>query len=545
MALQRGCSRVIAGTAYDDVTVTSLIPTITGTQTQVVNVPTTILSTYIGTIRGQVTQEVFTITGAVPGTTLIPASGYLTSLVVTSTPVSYIYSTVCPTSTTTSSSVLPTTTTTSTTTTTTPPPSSSSTTTSRTTTTTPPPTTSSSSSSTTTTTSSVPPTSTSFSTVTVPASRSSSSSSSTANPTALSNASNGKNNSSSSSNTGAIAGGVVGGVAALAILAGLGFWFFRRRSNKHERDFDPFSNDDPWNPAAADAGGARFSKADELAYGGGGGGGSGGGGGYEGAGYAGAGAGLAGAGAALGYGAAHSRSRSDASHEKGDPYYAPVATAGSPPRRTSRRKAPPSAEQDMYYGGAGAMSSEGHGGEYGYASAYDEGGYGADAYAQQQHQYYAQQPQTPYGQPGGIMQYPGQQPPAQATTYPPQLYSASSPTNSGGGIPYHHSTGSDGGAGAHSYDAHPNPNQQEQLRGPSPPTALVPGTVGSPAPSHRSIPQLGAMQFEQHEPMPMPGSQGHEQPLRVVNDDDPYGGMDDAAAYHYQQQQYGQGYGQR
>ena len=105
--------------------------------------------------------------------------------------------------------------------------------------------------------------------------------------------------------------------------------------------------------------------------------------------------------------------------------------------------------------------------------------------------------------------------------------------------------GSDGAGGASSYEP------QEHLRGPSPPAALVPGAVSSPAPSHRSIPQLGAMQFEQPQPpMPMPGSgsseYGGQQPLRVVNDggEDPYGGMDDAGgnAYHYQQQQ--QYYGQ-
>lgn len=204
----------------------------------------------------------------------------------------------------------------------------------------------------------------------------------------------------------------------------------------------------------------------------------------------------------------------------------------------------------MYYGGG--MSSEGHAageGEYGYASAYDEGAYeGADPYTQQQ--YYAQQqPQVPYGQPGEIMQYPGQTtyPPQQQQQQPQQLYPAS-PTNSGG-IPYqqhHQSMGSDGASA---------PSEpQEHLRGPSPPAALVPGAVGSPAPSHRSIPQLGAMQFEQQSqpPMPMPGSGssdygGQQQPLRVVNDggEDPYGGMDDAGgnAYHYQQQQpqyYGQ-----
>jgi hypothetical protein len=207
----------------------------------------------------------------------------------------------------------------------------------------------------------------------------------------------------------------------------------------------------------------------------------------------------------------------------------------------------------MYYGGG--MSSEGHAageGEYGYASAYDEGAYGggADPYAQQQ-QYYAQQQQqlqAPYGQPGEIMQYPGQTtyPPQQQQQQPQQLYPAS-PTNSGG-IPYHQqhqSMGSDGAGGASSYEP------QEHLRGPSPPAALVPGAVSSPAPSHRSIPQLGAMQFEQPQPpMPMPGSgsseYGGQQPLRVVNDggEDPYGGMDDAGgnAYHYQQQQ--QYYGQ-
>ena len=87
---QAGCSRVIAETVYETVTATTRIPTITGTRTAVVNLPVvrpppppfyrrvsladtarhnaqSTLSTYIGTIRGQVTQEVFTITGVQRG----------------------------------------------------------------------------------------------------------------------------------------------------------------------------------------------------------------------------------------------------------------------------------------------------------------------------------------------------------------------------------------------------------------------------------------------------------------------------------------------
>ncbi|POY72047.1 hypothetical protein BMF94_4917 [Rhodotorula taiwanensis] len=556
---QVGCSSVIAGTAYATATVTTLIPTITGTRTQVVAGPAeTSFSTIIGTIRGIPTTQVFTV--EVPGvqTTLIPVSGYLTSLVLQSTPVSYIYSTVCPTTTPavtpTTTSTLSTSTTTSTTTTSTTtsaPPSTISSRTTTTTTTTPPPS-SSSSSSTISSSTTTPAQSTSTSFVIVPAS---SSSSGNTSATALSNAANGKNN-SSSSNTGAIAGGVVGGIAVLAVLAGLGFWFFRRRSNKHEHEFDPFSNDDPWNPAvegmgggAAGAGGygaARYSKADELAYADGG---------HH---LNSSTAGLAGAGAAaaFGYGGAHGRSRSDHSHEKGDAaYYAPVSSAGSPPRRTSRRKAPPSAEQhEMYYtggaGGGNGMSSDGHGGEYGYASAYDDpamygSAHDADPYGQQYYPPPQQQPQVPYGQPGGLMQYPGQG----APTYPPQQQQQAVGGGGGGGaIAYHHS--SSPSDGRHSYGA--TGNEQEYLSegaaAMAPPSALVPGNVASPAPSHRSIPHLGAMQFE-HDPMPMPG-QGH-QALRVMNDaEDPYGGMDDAQQqqhyyHHQQQQQYGGAYHQQ
>lgn len=91
---QAGCSRVIAETAYETITATTRIPTITGTRTAVVNLPVvrphplfyrrfslltrchaqSTLSTYIGTIRGQVTQEVFTITGVQRGCVAPPGS---------------------------------------------------------------------------------------------------------------------------------------------------------------------------------------------------------------------------------------------------------------------------------------------------------------------------------------------------------------------------------------------------------------------------------------------------------------------------------------
>lgn len=89
MALEPGCSRVTAGIAYETATLTSRIQTIVGTRTQVVQVPTVSsrppeqgppggstpgshpltlrlpqvsLSTYLGTIRGQPTSEIFTVT---------------------------------------------------------------------------------------------------------------------------------------------------------------------------------------------------------------------------------------------------------------------------------------------------------------------------------------------------------------------------------------------------------------------------------------------------------------------------------------------------
>lgn len=394
----------------------------------------------------------------------------------------------------------------------------------------------------------------------MPASRSSSS---TVDPNATALAAANKNNSSSGTSTGAIAGGVVGGVVALALLAGLLVWCFRRRSSKHPQDFDPFSNDDPWDPAARDGGaGGHFSKADEFQA-------------YSDGGplhhsqsaLAGAGAGLAGAGVGAGAGAAylHGRNRSDASHEKADgAFYAPVSSSGSPPRRASRRKAPPSAEQDMYYATGRALSSDGHsgGGEYGYGgTAYDDhlganayghdggaGPYAADPYAQafyapqQQHQ----QQQVPYGQPGGLMQYPGQG----APTYPPAPAPSQGPTSGGGGggIPYHQSSASG--------DQHQHQYQEDLLQehladsAAATPGALVPGQVSSPAPSHRSIPHLGAMSFEH----PDGGATGGQGPggssLRVVNEEDPYGGIggDDggAAAYYQQQPARGQyGYGQQ
>ncbi|GAA6018690.1 hypothetical protein JCM10207_009014 [Rhodosporidiobolus poonsookiae] len=207
-------------TIFETLTVTSLIPTVTGSTTFVVVDPNAIsVSTLTETLRGQTVTRVFTATGATV-TTVEPLTGTATSLVVTSSPIETLYTTI-------SSSSSSTTTTTTTTS------STSSTTT----------TTSSSTSSSTT------PTSTRMSTVVVTESASSSAPSSSAT---LAGSGSGSG-SGGGTNIGAIVGGAVGGGVGLILLL-LALWYFakKRREKREREDVDYFAQhgEDAWDPAA-------------------------------------------------------------------------------------------------------------------------------------------------------------------------------------------------------------------------------------------------------------------------------------------------------
>ncbi|GAA6047499.1 hypothetical protein JCM3770_005777 [Rhodotorula araucariae] len=472
------CASVPVSTVYETATITSRIPAVTGTS--LVREVSTIVSTtlYTGVVRGQTLTRPLEATELVTYTTAVPLTGVSTSLIVTSTPLSIVYSTSCAESSSTLSSTTSTTTTRSTTTT------ASSTTSS---------TTSTTSSSTTT-----PPlpSSTRISTVIVPYS-SSSSSSPRSSATSLSGAAG--SGSGSSTNVGAIAGGVVGGVVGLAALVAL-LWFINKKKNAHkaDRDFDPFTNNtDPWDPSPGFASSAAVGAA-------------------------GAGAGVAAARGSRRLTRGHSNFKYAEAGEKDSadiafPAYAPVATEGSPRRS---RKLAPAAEQDAYYAHVPHQSAQNDGmsaytgseatGLDRDASVYDRAGaasaapslpqavhpaqdaapyaavgtgaagagYGAAASAAQYDERTASLPpgagpygvaamgagsfdphgrdggyaaaahaaapppldQAPYGQPGGYMTYPSQG--GAGAPYP--LYSAAQPSYppsgsspSHGGIPYH------------------------------------------------------------------------------------------------------------
>ncbi|BGP36230.1 hypothetical protein JCM10449v2_000128 [Rhodotorula kratochvilovae] len=299
------CASVPVSTVYETATITSRVPAVTGTS--LVREVSAVVSTtlYTGVVRGQTITRALEATELVTFTSLLPVTGISTSLIVTSTPLSIVYSTSCAEP----SSTIPSTT--------------SSTTTSTTTTTTSSTTSSTTTSTTSSTTTTPPlPSSTRISTVIVPAS-SASSSSARSSATSLSGASG--SGSGSSSNAGAIAGGVVGGVVGLAALIAL-LWFLNKKKNAHKADpdFDPFTNNtDPWDPSPGFSSGAAVGAA-------------------------GAGAGVAAARGSRRLTRGHSNLKYAEAGEKDAafPAYAPVATEGSPRRS---RKLAPAAEQDAYY----------------------------------------------------------------------------------------------------------------------------------------------------------------------------------------------------
>ncbi|BGP21186.1 hypothetical protein Rt10032_c19g6171 [Rhodotorula toruloides] len=557
------CITSATSTVYATQTVLSRVPSVTATATFLTVRPVVSLSTYIGTIRGQLTETVFRVRGEETVTATSELAGFATQTLVTSSPLSILYTTICPTQT------------------------SSSTTTTTTTTTTPTPSTSSTPSPSSSTTTTPPPSSTRLTTVTVPFS-SSSPTSSSSSATALAGSSG--SSSGASSHIGAIVGGAVGGAAALIVIGLLGWWF-AKKGGKHEKDeYDPFARDEHWDPALGGAGagalaagagaagrsnrpsshGAHPSSSK-----------------YAEAGYVAAGAG------ALGYAATHERSRSRDSSREGEKdgfaSYAPLPTDGSPQR--VKRRVAPAAEQDAYYAnvphyqsGAGArqddgmtMASVGTGaGALGAASMYDRHHYQQqqapqlpeipverDAYGEAMspppgglgnspssppppQQGYTMSPPTQhntagvgvypsgydsrvqgqaYGQPGGYMQYPSSTaPPPGAPSYPTMYGSAAPsypPQSQHASLPY---------PGAIDYA----PAQQRDL---ATPASLIPGVSPSPVPSYRSIQHVDDQSTQQQ--------QQRSSPLRVVNEDeeqhqdrfgaegevDAYGGLDEGLAY--------------
>ncbi|BGP28327.1 hypothetical protein JCM10296v2_000059 [Rhodotorula toruloides] len=552
------CITSATSTVYATQTVLSRVPSVTATATFLTVRPVVSLSTYIGTIRGQLTETVFRVRGEETVTATSELAGFATQTLVTSSPLSILYTTICPT------------------------PSSSSTTTSSTTTTTttPTPSTSRTTSTSSSTTTTPPPSSTRLTTVTVPFS-SSSLTSSSSSATALAGSSN--SSSGGSSHTGAIVGGAVGGAAALIALGLLGWWFAKKGGRSEKDEYDPFARDEHWDPAlggagaAAGAGAIAAGRSNRLSR--------------HGAHprhskYAEAGAGAG----ALGYAATHEQSRSRDSSGEGEKdgftSYAPLPTDGSPQR--VKRKVAPAAEQDAYYAHVpysqpqGAtqddgmtMASVGTGaGALGAASMYDRHHYEQqhapqlpeipverDAYGggamspppgglanspsppplQQgyamspppQHNtagvgaypsMYGQSQGQAYGQPGGYMQYPSStSPPPGAPSYP-TMYGSAAPS-----YPPQHASLPYPGA----IDCAPasTPQQQRDL---APPASLVPGVAPSPAPSYRSIQHLDEPTQQQQ----------RSSPLRVVNEDeeqhgrfggegevDAYGGLDEGLAY--------------
>ncbi|KAK4055107.1 hypothetical protein OIV83_000387 [Microbotryomycetes sp. JL201] len=479
-------------TVFSTITSTSLITDVGGFTTSLVFDPeartiSTVLTSR--TVAGQVVT--FPVRSIVTGATVptrVPVETTRTSLIVSSTPISTLFSTCeSTTTTTTSTTTIPTTTTTTTTSSTT------TTTSSTTTTTTPTPSSSSTTTTTTTTSSNTPSQSTITEFTTVP--RTSSTSSATSATLASNRPGSG---SSSGSNTGAIAGGVVGGIAGLAILAALIFFCCKKKRNDKEFDF----GDDTWDPAGAAYGSSSNMRQHSTGsvlrssrYSTG----------------SGVGAGAA-AGAAAGAGAA-------------------ALTRGGGGSRTSPRRNRPADEQDNYYSAVGIPSRDNtatpmssttfnttafgagmagvgaasrqqphdplYGGLANEQSGRNEGGWGVANRMRDSQQYGPSSPDRRSAGPGigGI-----------STRVPPPT--VSSGLNTMPSIPYRL----------------PSPDAGAPL---SPPASLMaggggangfPGPIASPAPSHRSIPGMGGMAWA-------PGLSGHASDdrrsgqLRVMNEE--------------------------
>ncbi|GAA5912142.1 hypothetical protein JCM6882_003066 [Rhodosporidiobolus microsporus] len=537
-------------TEFETVTLTSLVPTVTGTTTFVVVDPNIVFSSVLTqTIRGETVTSTYLVTGATVTTTSL-LTGTETSLIVTSTPVSTEFSTVS--SSTTSSS-----TTTSSTTTTT----SSSTTASSTT--------SSTSSSTTT-----PP----------PSSSSTLSSSSSAAPSSATSAGAGSGNSSggSGTNLGAIIGGAVGGGVGLIVICLLLWWCVKRRRDQREADeVDYFAEhgEGAWDPAAvaggaaagAGAGGAaalaaRQSNRMSRRRSGRGAGGAGGEDYYEekdGNGFAvlpqkkrllpadeqdayyanvplrqdspaeGYSTGAAAAAGAAGMAGAGAASRSSHGHAYGDhqqqPYgqqlppgagIGPGYAPSSPPRHHQ--------QQQSTAGNFAGVGANGRGGNGGGAyppgmASFDprarDGGWAAAGDSPQHQQQY-----PPYPAGGGN----GYGYPQQSFSPPPRVDSANSLPPS---IAYNPPHSSFRGPTDLAQDAQLAPPSSSRFAAYSAPDSQQPHHPGggngtaSPTPSYRSIPALGAI--------PRADSTGPSEAgrqLRVVNEGekaDPYGGLDD------------------
>ncbi|GAA5909156.1 uncharacterized protein JCM6883_002625 [Sporobolomyces salmoneus] len=243
MAQPPNCVPTPISTIFETTTVTSLVPTTSGSTTYVLVDPQAeVVSTTFRTRNGLLEPVRTTVTGATV-TTTEALTVTQTSLVVTSTPVSTILNS-CPvgptSSSVTSSSTLSSSTSSSTTTT------SSSTTASSTTT---------SSTTSSTQTSSSSSTSSSVSSSQISSSSLSSASASSSTGLLPSNASNASNSSSSSpSNLAAIIGGSVGGGVGAIILLGLLLWCCCGRNRRKGKDHDEWRDPAPFLGANAHSG---------------------------------------------------------------------------------------------------------------------------------------------------------------------------------------------------------------------------------------------------------------------------------------------------
>ncbi|GAA5992108.1 hypothetical protein JCM11641_003525 [Rhodosporidiobolus odoratus] len=578
-------------TSFEDATVTSLVPTVTGTTTFVVVDPNAVSYTLLTeTLRGQTVTRSFAVTGATV-TTTSELQGTSTSLIETSTPVETIFTTVSASSSSVSSTASSST------------PSSTSTTS----------TTSSSISSSSA--SSATATSSSAVTTTVPpSSRSLSSSAQSSSASSTSAGASSDSSSGSPSNLGAIIGGAVGGAAGLALIALL-IWYFAKKSSrrKHENEVDFFAQhgDNAWNPAAVAGGAALGAGGAGLAarrsnrltrnpsrpvYAGGPGGSD-----EEKAGFA-----------------VLPQKKKLAPADEQDAYYANLPSMQrqpsdppAAPRPVSQLQpsrqggvnsgAPslppvlPSGGEDNGAGmaGVGAAGRNGLGGAgggfagvgangrgqgagagMGYpsllgAASFDprarDGGYAVANDAYRQSSQYNQQPQPqqrypPYPPAQGYPQQQQQQsPPTRSSSFNPTPNSSTQhllPAS----IAYNPPTSSFRGPTDHTHEQHdplappsssrfaafnspshhqPQPSQQQQP---------LPQGVSSPVPSYRSIPQLGAVgRVESDSDAGTlygghggrgPGGAGGSGALRVANfgageeEEDPYGGLDEGLESH-------------
>ncbi|GAA5923666.1 uncharacterized protein JCM15063_003721 [Sporobolomyces koalae] len=233
MAAPGACQPTPISTIFETTTLTSLVPTASGSTTYVLVDPQAeTIATTFSTIGGQLVPIRATVTGATV-TTTEALTVTQTSLIVTSVPVSTVFNS-CPgppnpTSSATSSTVSSTSSSV---------PTSSSTTTSSTTSSTP-----------TTTSTRLTPSSTTTSTPTSSAVSSSSSSASSASSTALlpsSNSDSSNSSSTSPNNLAAIIGGSVGGGVGAIILLGLLFWCCCARNRRKDHGDDTWRSPPPF-----------------------------------------------------------------------------------------------------------------------------------------------------------------------------------------------------------------------------------------------------------------------------------------------------------